>query len=73
MVKNSLWNKDKLSKIDNPEDYLKEIFSIKDSLFVLKDEEKEKRRVYNLAKVKRRLQEDKLENAYSGLERFRQK
>lgn len=67
----SLWNKDRLSKITTLKEYLEEIFIIKDSLISLKDEEKKKEKIYLSMKNRRKFQEDKLERAYEGLERFR--
>ena len=70
-INKSLWNKDKLSKITNLKEYLEEIFKIKDGVISLKEEEREKEKTYLAAKNRRRFQEDKLERAYEGLERFR--
>lgn len=67
----SLWTKDKLKQIDSLPEYMEEIFKIKDNLFELKDEEGEKEKAFNAARTRRRFQEDKLERAYEGLEKFR--
>lgn len=71
MAKNSLWNKDVLSKIDSYPEYMKELFIIKDALISLKDKERKKEKEYYGAKAKRKFQQDKLERAYEGLEKFR--
>ena len=67
----SLWNKDRLSKIDNLQEYLEEIFKMKDGLVLLKEDENKKGNIYLSSKNKRKLQEDKIERAYEGLVRFR--
>lgn len=71
MANKSLWNKDKLSKIDNLQEYMKEIFNIKDLLENLKADQRKKAKAYNLAKGKTDFQENKLKQAYEGLEKFR--
>lgn len=71
MAEKSLWNKDKLSKITNLQEYMQEIFSIKDLLENLKTEQRKKAKAYNLAKGRVDFQEVKLERAYEGLEKFR--
>ena len=47
------------------------VFVIKDSLILMKDDEHKKEKIFLAASGRRRLQEDKLELAYKGLERFR--
>lgn len=71
MVKNSLWNKDKLSKIESYPEYMKELFVVKDLVIAFKEDEKKKERIYFGVKAKRKFQQDKLDRAYEGLEKFR--
>lgn len=71
MAKNSLWNKDVLSKIENYPEYMKELFNIKDICIALKGKEKKKEKEYYGAKARRKFQEEKLDRAYEGLEKFR--
>ena len=73
MVKNSLWNKDRLHKIDNLKEYMEEVWRIKDSVFEFRDIMLKKRKIYEKAKAKYDLQNDKLQRAYKESERFRQK
>jgi len=59
-------------RFDSPLEYLnKHIFPIKDMLDQFKKEEAEALKKYNAAINKKHLQQQKLDWAYSGLERWR--
>ena len=61
-----------VEKYTTVHEYLnKYIFIVKDAFFALQNDERKKEKQYNAARGRRILQQQKLENAYEGLEHFR--
>ena len=61
-----------VEKYSSIHEYLnKYVLVIKDSLFALKEDELKKRKIHDAAVNKVSIQEDKLEKAYEGFEKFR--
>ncbi len=59
-------------KFGNVNDYLNQhVFPIKDELIIFRKDEAQTLKKWKAAQAKRRLQEQKLEWAYNGLEKFR--
>ncbi len=71
-MKSGLGRRPISDKYDHPLDYLnKHIFPIKDMLDGFKNAERAAEKAYQAAKNKTRLQQQKLEWAYTGLEKWR--